>query len=105
MRLKNPHPVILPITGLNIRVNINNKELTKGNYQQPVTLSAFGEEILEFKVKTNLWQVIDKWPGWNLGSIQNVNYRLLGEIYVSNFPTPVSLEQQGQVKISWKEKF
>lgn len=104
LRLKNPHPFPLPITGLNYQIYINNKELTRGNNQQPVTLSAFGEEVLELKIKSNLWQVVDKWPGWNIGLAQHFNYRLVGGVYVSHSPTPISLEYQGQVTLGWKEK-
>ena len=54
LRVQNPNPVSLPIIGIAFRLNLNEAEFARGVNAESVTIPAYGEELLDVVVTSNL---------------------------------------------------
>lgn len=96
IRLQNPNPVELPITGMNFRLDVNDSELGRGVSDQPVTVPAYGEAVVEINLTSNLVRIFDQIRGLESGKGQNLRYRLAGGISVANRMGKLPFDYQGE---------
>jgi LEA14-like dessication related protein len=75
IRVQNPNPIALPITGMNFQLDVNDAELGRGVSDQTVTVPAHGEAVLEIKLTSNLVRIIDQIRGLESGKGQSLRYR------------------------------
>ena len=97
IRVQNPNPVDLPITGMNFRLDINDAELGRGVSGQPVTVPAYGEAVVEIKLTSNLVRIFDQIRGLESGKGQSLRYRLAGGISVANRLGKLPFDYQGEI--------
>ncbi len=97
IRVQNPNPVELPITGMNFQLDINDAELGRGVSDQPVTVPAYGEAVVEIKLTSNLARIIDQIRGLESGKGQSLRYRLAGGISVANHLGKLPFDYQGEI--------
>lgn len=50
LRVQNPNPVPLPVTGMNFQIDINDTELGRGVSNRAVTVPAYGEALVEISL-------------------------------------------------------
>jgi LEA14-like dessication related protein len=105
LRLKNPNPVPIPVTGLNYKLQINDKEFAEGESKESITIPASGEEFLEIDVASNLKSFL----GGGLDGItsllkRQVNYKLSGNLSLSDSDSvpQVPFEQKGEISLNLK---
>lgn len=101
LRLRNPNPFPLPINQLDYTLFLNDKEFTKGNSLQPITLAAAGENTLELKITSNLWKIVEQWQSWSSSFSRQFNYRLSGGVNVLNSTVQIPFEYKGDVTLNW----
>ncbi len=100
LSLKNPNPFPLPLTGMNYKIHLNDKEFASGENQQAVTIPAAGEEFLDLKVSTNLIEMTNGWPDWQALLKQQFNYRISGGVNVmQGTQIQIPFEYQGEVPL------
>ncbi|EDN68315.1 lipoprotein [Beggiatoa sp. PS] len=100
MRLQNPNPFPLPISGLNYQLYLNDKEFTRGESNKAISIPAMGEEFLELDVNGNLMKMIGGLQ--DLQSIFNraLNYRLQGGVnVVKGAPLQMPFEYKGEISL------
>lgn len=97
IRVQNPNPVALPITGMNFQLDVNETELGRGVSDRAVTVPAYGEAVMEIKVVSNLARVLDQIRGLGNGKAQVLRYRLAGDIRVANRLSKLPFDYQGQI--------
>jgi LEA14-like dessication related protein len=97
IRVQNPNPVNLPITGMNFRLDINDAELGRGVSGQAVTVPAYGEAVVEIKLTSNLVRIFDQIRGLESGKGQSLRYRLAGGISVANRLGKLPFDYQGEI--------
>ncbi|HAI70114.1 MAG TPA: hypothetical protein DCM38_11860 [Gammaproteobacteria bacterium] len=103
LRLKNPNPVPIPVTGLNYKLQINDKEFAEGESKESITIPASGEEFLEVDVASNLKSFL----GGGVDAVttlfkRQVNYRLSGNLSISDSVPQFPFEQTGEIPLGLK---
>ena len=97
IRVQNPNPVELPITGMNFRLDINDTELGRGVSDQAVTVPAYGESVMEIKLTSNLVRIIDQIRGLESGKGQSLRYHLSGGLSLANRMSKLPFDYQGEI--------
>ena len=97
IRVQNPNPVDLPITGMNFRLDVNDAELGRGVSDQPVTVPAYGEAVVEIKLVSNLARILDQIRGFQSGQAQSLRYRLAGSIGIANRMSKLPFDYRGEI--------
>jgi LEA14-like dessication related protein len=97
LRVQNPNPVALPITGMSFRLDINDAELGRGVSDRAVTVPAYGEAVLEIKLVSNLARVIDQIRSFESGQAQGLHYRLAGGIHVADRMGTLPFDYRGEI--------
>ena len=96
IRVQNPNPVELPITGMNFRLDVNDSELGRGVSDQPVTVPAYGEAVVEIKLTSNLVRIFDQIRGLESGKGQSLRYHLSGGLSLANRMSKLPFDYQGE---------
>jgi LEA14-like dessication related protein len=97
IRIQNPNPVALPISGMHFELDVNNAELGRGVSDQAITVPAYGEAVMEIKVVSNLARIFDQIRSLQDGKAQDLRYRLTGDIRVANRLGKLPFDYQGQI--------
>lgn len=97
LRVQNPNPVALPITGMSFRLDVNDAELGRGVSDRAVTVPAYGEAMLEIKLVSNLARVIDQIRSFESGRTPGLRYRLAGGIHVANRAASLPFDYRGEI--------
>ena len=97
IRVQNPNPVELPITGMSFRLDINDTELGRGVSDQAVTVPAYGEAVMEIKLTSNLVRFIDQIRGLESGKGQSLRYHLSGGLSLANRMSKLPFDYQGEI--------
>lgn len=97
IRVQNPNPIELPISGMNFQLDINDAELGRGVSDKSVTIPAHGEAVMEIKLVSNLARVFDQIRGLEGGKAQSLRYRLTGDISVANRLAKLPFDYQGEI--------
>ncbi|HSD97771.1 MAG TPA: LEA type 2 family protein [Sulfuricaulis sp.] len=97
IRVQNPNPVELPITGMNFQLDINDTELGRGVSDQAVTVPAYGEAVVEIKLTSNLIRIFDQIRGLESGKGQSLRYHLSGGLSLANRMSKVPFDYQGEI--------
>jgi len=97
IRIQNPNPVALPITGMHFELDVNDAELGRGVSDQAITVPAYGEAVMEIKVVSNLARIFDQIRNLENGETQDLRYRLTGDIRVANRLGKLPFDYQGQI--------
>ena len=91
LRLQNTNTQDLTIKGLDYEVFINDRPFAHGVSRRSVTIPAFGEDVIEVEVNSNLTRLYEQLRSLQEGSHQNLNYRIFGGLKLNNWPTKNSL--------------
>jgi LEA14-like dessication related protein len=97
IRVQNPNPIALPISGMNFQLDINDTELGRGVSDQSVTIPAHGEAVMEINLVSNLARVFDQIRGLEGGGTQGLRYRLTGDISIANRLATLPFDYQGEI--------
>jgi LEA14-like dessication related protein len=96
IRVQNPNPVELPITGMNFRLDVNDSELGRGVSDQSVTVPAYGEVVVEIKLTSNLVRIFDQIRALESGKGQSLRYHLSGGMSLANRISKLPFDYQGE---------
>ena len=97
IRVQNPNPVALPITGMNFQLAINDVELGRGVSDQAVTVPAYGETVFEVNLVSNLARLVNQIRALESDKSQSLRYRLAGGISVENRLGKLPFDYQGEI--------
>ena len=96
LRVQNPNPVSFPITGMAFRLNLNGAEFARGVNAESVTIPAYGEELLDVVVTSNLAGAIGELNAHG-GPSDRLRYELVGHVSVSGLPGRVRFSYEGEI--------
>ncbi len=97
IRVQNPNPVALPVTGMSFRLDINDVELGRGVSDRMVTVPAYGEAVLELNLVSNFVRIINQIRALESGKGQNLRYRLAGGISVADRLGKLPFDYRGEI--------
>ncbi len=84
LRVQNPNPIPIPITGMDFPLNINDSELGSGVTNKAITVPAYGEALVEIELVSNLTRVFNQIRGLENNKDQSLRYRLSGGLSISS---------------------
>lgn len=96
LRLQNPNPIPLPITGMNIQLDINDAELGRGVTNEAVMVPAYGEALVEIKLVSNLMRIFNQIRELESSKRQSLRYRLSGGLSISSRMGKLPFEYRGE---------
>lgn len=96
LRVQNPNPIPLPITGMNFQLDINDAELGRGVTNEAVTVPAYGEALVEIRLVSNLMRIFNQIRGLENGKGQSLRYRLSGGLSLSSRIGKLPFEYRGE---------
>ena len=98
LRVKNPNAFELPVRGIDFRLDINSQAFADGVSSQPVDVPAYGENVIELEVSSNLLQVFRQFQLLQESESPGFEYRISGSmatgVYGQKLPFDVSGELQ-----------
>lgn len=96
LRLQNPNPISLPVTGMSFQLDINDMELGRGVTNEAVTVPAYGEALVEIHVVSNLLRIVNQIHALESSKSQSLRYRLSGGLSISNRMSKLPFEYRGE---------
>jgi LEA14-like dessication related protein len=96
LRVQNPNPVPLPISGMNFQLDINDTELGRGVTNEAVMVPAYGEALVKINLVSNLMRVFNQIRALESGKSQSLRYRLSGGLSVSNRMGKLPFDYRGE---------
>jgi LEA14-like dessication related protein len=103
LRIQNPNDFALSISGMKYKLMINEKDFARGVNRHSVTLPAYGEEIVDVEVVSDLGSLLNQIRELGTGQIQTLSYRLSGSASLANSLIKLPFDYQGEVDLSFEE--
>ncbi|MEK6775591.1 MAG: LEA type 2 family protein [bacterium] len=101
LRMQNPNGFPLPISGMKYALEINNRAFARGVTRKPVTIPAYGEEIVDVEVVSDIGRVIEQFQSLGAGDVRKLNYRLSGSASLANRMMSLPFEYKGEIDLAW----
>jgi LEA14-like dessication related protein len=98
LRVQNPNPHALPITGMAYRVKLNNAEFGRGVSRQAVTVPAYGETVVELDLVSSLWQLFERVRDLQAGRTDALQVAITGDVNLANRAGEIPFAFQGQLR-------
>jgi LEA14-like dessication related protein len=98
LRVQNPNPQPLPITGMAYRVNLNDIEFGRGVSRQSVTVPAYGETVVELDLVSSLWQLFERVRDLQSGHAEAITVGIVGDVNLANRSAELPFAFQGQLR-------
>ena len=96
LRLKNPNDFELPVRGIDFRLDINGEAFADGVSNQSLTVPAFGEEVVELEVSSNLLQVFLQLQSLQRKRAPGLAYRITGRVLVGRLGQRLPFDYSGE---------
>ena len=96
LRVQNPNPFPLPVTGMNFQLDINDTELGSGVTNKAVTVPAYGEALVEINVVSNLMRIFNQIRALESSRSQTLRYRLSGGLSISSRMGKLPFDYRGE---------
>ena len=90
IRVRNPNPFELNVTGLDFTLNLNGKRLARGLANQAVTIPRLGDAILSVNTTTSTLEVIRQL--FSLHKQQDMRYQITGVLHLDGRRLPFDTE-------------
>lgn len=96
LRLKNPNDFDLPVRGMDFRLDINGEAFADGVSNQNLTVPAFGEEVVELEVSSNLLQVFRQLQSLQRKRAPGLAYRITGRVAIGSYRQRLPFDYSGE---------
>ncbi len=80
VRVKNPNAIVLPLRGIDFRLDINGELFADGVTSQSVDVPAYGEKVIELEVSSNVLQVFRQFQLLQKEQASSLEYRISGRL-------------------------
>ncbi|MES9962632.1 MAG: LEA type 2 family protein [Candidatus Sedimenticola sp. 20ELBAFRAG] len=97
LRIQNPNPDALVITGMSFKVEINDQDFASGVSDNGVTVEGFGEATLDVEVVSSLFDVVEQLRALEKRQGQPLVYRIHGKIRHAGSPFSIPFERKGRI--------
>ncbi|MFT6301765.1 MAG: LEA14-like dessication related protein [Pseudomonadales bacterium] len=97
LEVNNPNPYDLPIQTLSFVANLENKEVAQGISNEPVTLPANGNAVVEIIVTARFQRILGQFLSLNSKNTGNVKYDVKGFVKLTNWPLKIPFNTEGKV--------
>ncbi|BAU47631.1 hypothetical protein SVA_1052 [Sulfurifustis variabilis] len=84
LRVQNPNPVAMPITGMEYKLSLNDVDFGRGVSQQAANVPAYGESVLEVEVVSNIFDLVQRVQDLQKGRGQGLRIAIAGGVSLAN---------------------
>ena len=100
LRVKNPNTFALPIRGIDFRLELNGQTFADGVSSESVDVPAFGENVIELEVSSNLLQVFQQLQSLEQGRMPAFEYRISGSMATGVYGQKLPFDYAGELQLS-----
>lgn len=83
LRITNPNRMVLEIEGASFTVDVNGKQFARGVSDQPFSLPALGETVVELPATSSLHQLVEQFS--SPGAAKGLEYRISGKLLLGGY--------------------
>ncbi len=100
LRIQNPNDHALPIRAMTYEVDLNGRKFAHGLSAQSLTVPAFGEEVVEVEVVSNLLRVIEQVRGLESEQAPQLSWRVSGDLRLRDRTSKLPFEYAGALQLA-----
>lgn len=100
LRVMNPNAFELPVRGIDFRLDINGQAFADGVSNQAVDVPAYGENLIELTVSSNLFQVFRQFQSLQESRSPGFEYRISGSMATGVYGQKLPFDYAGELKLS-----
>jgi LEA14-like dessication related protein len=100
LRVKNPNAFELPVRGVDFRLDINGQTFADGVSKQSVDVPAYGENVIELEVSSNLFQVFRQFQSLQESQSPGLEYRISGSMATAVYGQKLPFDYSGELQLS-----
>jgi LEA14-like dessication related protein len=97
LRIQNPNPEPLDVTGMSYEVDINDRAFAEGVHGTPFVVAPYGEQVIDVMLGSTLFNVIDQFQGLTTERRTSLTYTLSGSLSVAGSLTRIRFERSGEL--------
>lgn len=97
LRVQNANAVPLPISGLRYRLEVDGRDFGRGVSSRALRIPAYGEEVVELELSTNMLSMLDKLRRWSRNPPDAIPYAIQGELKLDDRVRPFPFRREGTV--------
>lgn len=86
LKVSNPNPFALPITGIDYVVHVNGQEVADGATRKSFTLPANGTRIVRLSVVGDFLDALRMFQRWRKSGDNKLSYRVSGTVQLAGVP-------------------
>ena len=99
LRVKNPNTFELPIRGIDFQLELNGRNFADGVGSQSIDVPAFGENVIELEVSSNLLQVFQQLQSLDESRAPAFEYRISGTMATRGYGQKLPFDYSGELKL------
>lgn len=103
LRVQNPNDFELPIEGLDYELLVNEQEFGSGVSNRPVTVPAYGTELLQVDAYSTLAGLLRQFRELDSGKSPSLRYRLKGHVRLSRNGLSLPFDHSGEISLGSKK--
>jgi LEA14-like dessication related protein len=103
LRIQNPNPEPLDVTGMSYEVELNDRAFAEGVHGESFTVAPFGEQVIDVVLVSTLFSVIDQLQGLQTDGPKSLRYRLSGTLSLKGSLTRLKFERTGEMEFEGTE--
>ena len=100
LRVKNPNAFELPVRGIDFQLDINGQTFADGVSNQSVDVPAYGENVIDLEVSSNLFQVFRQFQSLQESQSAGFEYRISGSMATGIYGQKLPFDYSGELKLS-----
>jgi len=100
LRVKNPNAFELPVRGIDFRLDINGQTFADGVSSQSIDVPAYGENVIELEVSSNLFQVFHQFQSLQESQSPGFEYRISGSMATGVYGQKLPFDFSGELLLS-----
>lgn len=100
LRMRNPNDFALPVRGMEYKLRLNGIDFATGVSPSPVTLPAYGEQVVSVAVYSNVLNSLTRLQELTRGSAEALPYEVVGHLKLEKMPVRIPFRYAGQFDVS-----
>lgn len=97
LRIQNPNPEPLDVTGMRYEVDINDRAFAEGVHGTPFVVEPYDERVIDVTLGSTLFNVIDQFQGLTTERRTSLTYTLSGSLSVTGSLTRIRFKRSGEL--------
>jgi LEA14-like dessication related protein len=97
LRVQNPNPKPLTLSGLEFTLHLNQREFASGSGAADIVVPALDEALIQVDATTTLYRLFEQMQALRADPRATLSYRIEGRLFLSGRSRGLPFEHQGQI--------